>query len=69
MIYGYIRVSPKEQNKDSQLIAMDNYNISKGNIFIYKQSGKNFERMNYRKLMRRLKRMKNFKYNITLIYS
>lgn len=56
MKYGYIRVSTKEQNEDRQLIAMEIYNISKENIFIDKQSGKDFERTNYRKLMRRLKK-------------
>ena len=56
MKYGYIRVSTKEQNEDRQLIAMENYNINKGNIFIDKQSGKDFERTNYRKLMRKLKK-------------
>ncbi len=56
MKYGYIRVSTKEQNEDRQLIAMDIYNISKENIFIDKQSGKNFERKNYQKLMRKLKK-------------
>lgn len=56
MKYGYIRVSTKEQNEDRQLIAMRNHNISIKNIFMDKQSGKNFERKNYQKLIRKLKK-------------
>lgn len=56
MKYGYIRVSTKEQNEDRQLIAMRNHNISTKNIFMDKQSGKNFERKNYQKLIRKLKK-------------
>ncbi len=55
-VYGYIRVSTKEQNEDRQLIAMAEVNVSPENIYTDKQSGKDFERPNYKKLMRKLKR-------------
>ncbi len=55
-IYGYIRVSTKEQNEDRQLIAMHALNILDKNIFIDKQSGKDFERLQYRKLVKKLKK-------------
>ena len=56
MIYGYIRVSTKEQNEDRQLIAMNQANVPPDNIFMDKQSGKDFNRPNYKKLLRKLKR-------------
>ena len=55
-IYGYIRVSTKEQNEDRQLIAMNQANVPPENIFMDKQSGKDFNRPNYKKLLRKLKR-------------
>lgn len=55
-IYGYIRVSTKEQNEDRQLIAMDGFGVDRDNIFLDKQSGKDFERPKYKKLLRKLKR-------------
>lgn len=54
--YGYIRVSTREQNEDRQLIAMQGLDIPEKNIFMDKQSGKDFERPQYRRLVRRLKR-------------
>ncbi len=54
--YGYIRVSTKEQNEDRQLIALHELNIPEKNIFMDKQSGKDFERPQYKKLVRRLKK-------------
>ena len=48
-IYGYVRVSSQEQNEDRQLIAMAESGVARGNIFIDKQSGKDFERPNYKK--------------------
>lgn len=54
MIYGYIRVSTKEQNEDRQLIAMREFGVDR--IYTDKQSGKNFERPQYQKLLRKLKR-------------
>lgn len=50
-IYGYVRVSTKDQNETRQLIAMNEFGITADNIFIDKQSGKNFERPAYKKLM------------------
>ena len=54
-IYGYVRVSSQEQNEDRQLIAMAESGVTRGNIFIDKQSGKDFERPNYKRLMKRLR--------------
>ncbi|MGX7112399.1 recombinase family protein [Gemella cuniculi] len=56
MRYGYIRVSTKEQNIDRQLVAMEKENISVGNIFIDKVSGKDFNRKNYKRLTKKLKK-------------
>lgn len=54
-IYGYVRVSSQEQNEDRQLVAMAEAGVARGNIFIDKQSGKDFERPNYKKLIKRLR--------------
>ena len=54
-IYGYVRVSSQEQNEDRQLIAMAEAGVARGNIFMDKQSGKDFERPNYKRLMKRLR--------------
>lgn len=53
MIYGYIRVSSKEQNIDRQIDAFVEFKIDK--IFVDKQSGKNFERPAYKRMLKRLK--------------
>ena len=53
--YGYIRVSTRDQNEDRQLIAMRELPIPEKNVFLDKQSGKDFERPQYKKLVRRLK--------------
>ena len=55
-IFGYIRVSTKEQNEDRQIIAMRGLSIPEGNIFMDKQSGKDFDRPQYKKLVRKLKK-------------
>ncbi|MBC5787253.1 MULTISPECIES: recombinase family protein [Clostridiaceae] len=55
-IYGYIRVSTKEQNEDRQLIAMREFPVEKKNIYLDKFSGKDFNRPQYQKLMRRIKK-------------
>lgn len=55
-IYGYIRVSSTDQNEDRQLIALQNQNIPKKNIYIDKQSGKDFNRPLYQKLKKTLRR-------------
>ena len=54
-VYGYIRVSTKEQNEDRQRVAMQAFGISDENIYMDKQSGKDFERPGYKKLMRKIK--------------
>ena len=54
-MYGYVRVSSQEQNEDRQLIAMAESGVARANIFIDKQSGKDFERPNYKKLIKRLR--------------
>ena len=55
-IYGYIRVSSRDQNEDRQLIAMREIDVPEKNIYMDKQSGKDFERPQYKKLVRKLKR-------------
>ena len=55
MEYGYARVSTKEQHEERQLIALAAFGIAANAIFVDKQSGKDFERMQYRRLMRKLK--------------
>lgn len=54
--YGYIRVSTREQNEDRQLIALREMAVPEKNIFLDKQSGKDFERPQYKKLVRRMKK-------------
>ena len=54
-IYGYVRVSSTDQNEDRQLIALSEKNIPQRNIYIDKQSGKDFERPEYKRLVKRLK--------------
>ena len=55
MDYGYVRVSTKEQNELRQVLALREAGISDRNIFLDKQSGKDFERQNYKKLLRKMK--------------
>lgn len=55
MEYGYARVSTREQNEERQLIALTGFGIAESAIFVDKQSGKDFERTQYRRLMRKLK--------------
>ena len=55
-IYGYIRVSSRDQNKDRQMIAMREIDVPEKNIYTDKQSGKDFERPQYKRLVRKLKR-------------
>ena len=54
-IYGYVRVSSTDQNEDRQLVAMFEKNIPQRNIYIDKQSGKDFDRPQYKRLVKRLK--------------
>lgn len=53
--YAYIRVSTKEQNVDRQILALEPYHISKRDIYCDYQSGKDFERPAYQKLLKKLK--------------
>ena len=53
--YGYIRVSTRDQNEGRQLIAMRELSIPEKNVFLDKQSGKDFERPQYKKLVKKLK--------------
>ena len=55
-IYGYIRVSTRDQNEDRQLVALRSCKVPECNLFVDKQSGKDFERPEYRRMLRRLKR-------------
>ena len=54
-IYGYVRVSSIDQNEDRQMIAISDNNVPKDNVYIDKQSGKDFERPQYKKLVKKLK--------------
>lgn len=55
-IYGYVRVSTRDQNEDRQMIALREVGVSSRNIYMDKQSGKDFERPQYKKLLRKLKK-------------
>ena len=55
-LYGYIRVSSKEQNEGRQVIAMEELNIPKKNVFMDKQLGKDFERPHYKRMLRKMKK-------------
>ena len=54
-LYGYARVSSKDQNEDRQLIALAEYEVPAENVFLDKLSGKDFNRPAYRRLVRRLR--------------
>ena len=54
-LYGYIRVSSRDQNEDRQIMALSQFPIPEKNIYIDKKSGKDFNRPAYRRLLRRLK--------------
>lgn len=55
-IYGYIRVSSKDQNEDRQLIALNEVGVERKNVYLDKKSGKDFDRPQYKKLLRKLKK-------------
>lgn len=55
MEYGYCRVSTREQNEQRQIIALEQFSVKRKNIFLDKQSGKDFERCNYKKMLRKIK--------------
>lgn len=54
-IYGYARVSSVDQNEDRQMIAMHEAGVPRENVFMDKQSGKDFDRPNYKGMVRRMK--------------
>ena len=54
--FGYVRVSAVDQNEDRQMLEMLKLKIPIKNIYIDKQSGKDFDRPKYKKLLKRLKR-------------
>ena len=54
--YGYVRVSTRTQNEDRQLIAMREFGVPPERIVVEKQSGKDFERPAYLRLVRSLRR-------------
>ena len=53
--YGYVRVSSKDQNEDRQMIALKEVGVADKNIYIDKQSGKDFQRPKYKRLLRRVR--------------
>lgn len=53
-IYGYARVSTREQNEDRQIIALKEMGVPESNIYLDKLSGKNFERPQYKRLLKKL---------------
>ena len=55
-VYGYARVSTKEQNEDRQLIALQEAGVMNKNIFIDKKSGKDFERREYKNLISKIEK-------------
>lgn len=54
-MYGYARVSTKEQNEDRQLLAFTHMKLPRENIYVDKQSGKDFERPMYKRLVKKMK--------------
>ena len=54
--YGYVRVSTKDQNEDRQLIALHELGLSDKYIYVDKQSGKDFNRSKYQKMIKKLKK-------------
>lgn len=54
-IYGYARVSSRDQNEERQLIALEQFGVPPKNVFLDKQSGKDFDRPQYQRLLHRLR--------------
>lgn len=54
-IYGYVRVSTRDQNEDRQLIAMSEFGVPRKNVYVEKCSGKDFNRPIYCRLIKKLK--------------
>ena len=64
-IYGYMRVSSKEQNEDRQKIALTEMGVPEKNIYMDKQSGKDFERTQYKRLLRKLNEKRSVRWKIS----
>ena len=56
VVYGYIRVSSRDQNEERQLIALKEVGVADKNIYLDKQSGKDFDRPKYKRLLRKIKK-------------
>ena len=54
--YGYVRVSTREQNEARQMIAMEAFGVTSENLYIDKQSGKDFNRPMYKRLIKKLRK-------------
>lgn len=54
-VYGYVRVSSKDQNEDRQMIAMKEFGVNPKFVFLDKQSGKDFNRPQYCRLLKKLR--------------
>lgn len=54
-VYGYARVSSKDQNEVRQIVALESFGVPGSLIFIDKQSGKDFDRPQYQRMLRKLK--------------
>ena len=54
--FGYVRVSTKEQNEARQITVMEKLSIPKRNVYVDKSSGKDFDRPQYKKMLRRMKK-------------
>jgi DNA invertase Pin-like site-specific DNA recombinase len=55
-VYGYVRVSSKEQNEERQLVELHKRNVPEEHIYVDKQSGNNFNRLGYENLIRVVKK-------------
>lgn len=55
MVYGYVRVSSKDQNEGRQIVALQEFGVAAKQIYLDKLSGKDFERPQYQKMMKKLK--------------
>ena len=55
-VYGYVRVSSRDQNEERQMIAMRDFGVEEKRIFIDRKSGKNFDRPQYQRLLHRLRK-------------
>lgn len=56
MEYGYVRVSTKEKNEPRQILVLHEFGLTDKQIFVDKQSGKDFDRSNYKRMIRRIKK-------------